>query len=237
MPGGLSTKIQEQGGYKLKFCLTKSDPFPRSNCGRDSCPLTRGDQECGERCYQAHCNYAILCTRCDPPGEVSLMMSTSPQHQPAPAHDAPHGAATAEQRDGGLAQHDDAMQLGDDAPRGGDAPACLRPPRCIYCGESSRGCKTRYEQHVNKYNARKGFMWEHTAQHHGGVQGDTPARDYYMMLCNVDRDPIRRVVRESIRIKTAREREDEGGGIGTVVMNDKSEWFGVRVVSVDFKQE
>ena len=58
-----------------------------------------------------------------------------------------------------------------------------------------------------------------------------------MMLCNVDRDPIRRVVRESIRIKTAREREDEGGGIGTVVMNDKSEWFGVRVVSVDFKQE
>ena len=51
----------------------------------------------------------------------------------------------------------------------------------------------------------------------------------------MDKDPIRRVVRESIRIKNAREREDEGGG--TAVMNDKSEWFGVKVVTADFKQE
>ena len=31
-----------------------------------------------------------------------------------------------------------------------------------------------------------------------------------------------------------REREDEGG---TAMMNDKSEWFGVKIVSVEFKQE
>ena len=78
-------------------------------------------------------------------------------------------------------------------------------------------------------------MWDHTVEVHGGEQGDIPAHDYYMRLCSVDKDPIRRVVRESIRIKNAREREDEGGG--TAVMNDKSEWFGVKVVTADFKQE
>ena len=105
----------------------------------------------------------------------------------------------------------------------------------VYCGESSSGCSTRYQQHVVKYKGRKGFMRDHTAEHHGGAQGETPACDYYMKPSSVDRDPIRRIVRESIRIKNAREREDEGGG--TAVMNDKSEWFGVKVVSVDFKQE
>ena len=43
-------------------------------------------------------------------------------------------------------------------------------------------------------------------------QGE-PGDDFYMKLCVVDRDPIRRVVRESVRIKNAREREDEGGGM------------------------
>ena len=67
------------------------------------------------------------------------------------------------------------------------------------------------------------------------MRGTAPADDFYMKLCAVDRDPIRRVVRESVRIKNARERADEGGG--TEVWNSKSEWFGVKVVTVDLKQE
>ena len=129
----------------------------------------------------------------------------------------------------------DVSQHGDDVPLGDGASVSLRPPLRIYCGESSRGCNTRFQQHVVKYKGRKGFMWDHTAEHHGGAQGETPACDYYMKLSSVDRNPIWRIVREPIRIKNAREREDEGGG--TAVMNDKSEWFGVKVVSVDFKQE
>ena len=92
----------------------------------------------------------------------------------------------------------------------------------------------RFVGHLSKYNDCKGFMWEHTDKVHNGERGQDPARDFYMKLCKVDKDPIRRVVRESIRIKNGREREDEGG---TAMMNDKSEWFGVKIVSVEFQQE
>ena len=71
-PKGLKTKIQEDGGAKLAFKLVKSDPFPRDQCERRTCPITRGEQRCRERCFQAHSNYAILCNRCDPPSEVAL---------------------------------------------------------------------------------------------------------------------------------------------------------------------
>ena len=71
-PHGVKTKVQEQGGSKLAFCLTKSDPFPRDTCGRHTCPITRGNQECKEQCYQAHSNYVVLCQRCDPPDEVAV---------------------------------------------------------------------------------------------------------------------------------------------------------------------
>ena len=76
-------------------------------------------------------------------------------------------------------------------------------------------------------------MWDHVQKVHDGVRGENPANDFYMKLWSVDGEPIRRVVRESVLIKRAREGE-EGG---TEVMNDKNEWFGVRVVTAAFKQE
>ena len=210
-PSGLKTKVQEDGGSKLRFCLMKSDPFPRDNCQRSTCPLTRGEQECREQCFQAHCNYVILCQRCDPPDQVTLSSSV-------PSKQAPDVAASS------TTTSEETV-----TPQ-------QRLPWYAYYGETARGCNRRYSQHVDKYRAKKGFMWDHVNEVHNGERGDIPANDFYMKLCNVDRDPIRRVVRESVRIKTAREREDEGGG-GTRVLNDKSEWFGVKVVSADFKQE
>ena len=65
--------------------------------------------------------------------------------------------------------------------------------------------------------------------------GEVPANDFYMQRCSVDKDPIRRVVRESVRIKNARKRAEEGGG--PEVFNGKGEFFGVKVVTVEFKQE
>ena len=50
-PTGISTKIQEEGGSKLKFELMKSDPFPRSQCHRTCCPLKSLEGGCKERCF------------------------------------------------------------------------------------------------------------------------------------------------------------------------------------------
>ena len=68
---------------------------------------------------------------------------------------------------------------------------------------------------------------------HAGVYGEIPSDDFYMKLSSVDSEPIQRVVRESVRIKRAREGEEDG----TRLMNDKNEWFGVRVVSASFTQD
>ena len=203
-PEGIFTKVQEDSGSQLKSSVMKSDPFPRNTCQRDLCPLTRGGQECRERCFQAHCNYAILCTRCDPPDEVSL---SSHSRKPPPASCDPPADET-------------------------DA-AVIRAPHHVYLGETSRGCYIRFTAHITKYKSKTNFMWDHVQKVHDGVRGENPANDFYMKLWSVDGEPIRRVVRESVLIKRAREGE-EGG---TEVMNDKNEWFGVRVVTAAFKQE
>ena len=77
-------------------------------------------------------------------------------------------------------------------------------------------------------------MWDHVQKVHGGEQGVTPGDDFYMQLVCVDREPMPRVVRESVGIKNAREEELKGG---CEVMNDKNEWFGMKVVTAAFKQE
>ena len=228
-PKGFKTKIQEDGGLKLRFCLMKSDPFPRANCGRSTCPLTRGEQECGEKCFQAHCNYVALCNRCDPPEVVNLASSTTPHCAATSPRTSP--AAAPLEMPPTPEQDPEAAADGADV----DVAQPRRQPLAMYCGESSRGCNKRYKEHVSSYKAHKGFMWDHVEKVHNGVQGEDPANDFYMKLHSVDRDPIRRVVRESIRIKNAREREDEGGG--PEVLNDKGEWFGVKVVTAEFKQE
>ena len=48
-----------------------------------------------------------------------------------------------------------------------------------------------------------------------------------------DSDPMRRVVRESIRISEMRERE----GNEVVLLNGKDEWFGFNLVNVNFTLE
>ena len=194
-PEGVFTKVQEDSGMPLKSMLMKSDPFPRSTCNRDLCPITRGGQECRERCFQAHCNYAILCTRCDPPDEVTLLSNF--REQPTASR------------------------------------STHRAPHHVYLGETSRGCYIRFQSHVSGYRCKSNFMWNHVEKEHAGVYGEIPSDDFYMKLSSVDSEPIQRVVRESVRIKRAREGEEDG----TRLMNDKNEWFGVRVVSASFIQE
>ncbi len=75
-------------------------------------------------------------------------------------------------------------------------------------------------------------MWEHTAKEHDGVVG---AQDYVLTVTGTDRDPVRRVLREAVRIRSAAEGREEsfllaGGGelqLRTQLLNDKqNEWFG-----------
>ena len=103
------------------------------------------------------------------------------------------------------------------------------PPDYIYVGETSRGLFVRHEKHVEKYGTVKssGFMNKHAVERHGG---DLNLR-FSMERTATDRDPMRRVIRESIQIVRARgEREKQ-------LMNSKDEYFGVRVVRPNFTQE
>jgi hypothetical protein len=122
------------------------------------------------------------------------------------------------------------LQILQHQPGQGDPPA----GRPKYKGESSRTPLTRATQHLEAYRKRdeKSFMWEHTVQEHGGVVED---KDYVLTVTATDRDPVRRVLREAVRIRCAAEGKTEGfttmdGGehkIKTLLMNDKqNEWFG-----------
>ena len=112
------------------------------------------------------------------------------------------------------------------------------PPWFVYAGESSRGCTNRFEQHVAAYKSKSNFMWSHVEAVHGGEMGEDPSRDFSMQLKSKDTDPIRRILRESIRINSLRREEELGEGRSkTVVLNGKDEFFGVKVVQPQFIQE
>ena len=62
---GIKTKIIEGGGEKLVRSLMCADPFPRSTCYRQDCPVIRkGKEGCGETCFQQNATYIARCVLC-----------------------------------------------------------------------------------------------------------------------------------------------------------------------------
>ena len=107
----------------------------------------------------------------------------------------------------------------------------------VYLGETSRGTFVRFDQHKTAYKSKKGFMWEHDQDVHEG-NGDVK---FQIKVEKKDSDPMRRVIRESIRIKNARTAEEEGikdsEGRKTKLLNTKNEYFGMKLVKMTPAQE
>ena len=62
---GIKTKVIEGGGEKLVRSLMSADPFPRSKCYRQDCPVVRNGKEgCGETCFQQNATYIARCVEC-----------------------------------------------------------------------------------------------------------------------------------------------------------------------------
>ncbi len=109
------------------------------------------------------------------------------------------------------------------------------PPDYVYVGETSRGLYIRSKGHHAQYKSKKnkknedeseGFMTRHAEERHGGRRDVT----FSFERTATDRDPMRRVLRESVQIINAREYTN------TVLLNGKDEFFGVRVVTPQFSQ-
>ena len=114
------------------------------------------------------------------------------------------------------------------------APRQEIPPDHRYVGETSRGLYERHKGHKSEYTVRvkegverSGFMHRHAVECHGG------RRDlkFNMERTSSDRDPMRRVIRESVQILDTRKLKS------VKMMNGKDEYFGVRVVTPNFTQE
>ena len=117
----------------------------------------------------------------------------------------------------------------------GESPDKI-PADFIYIGETSRGLYTRHKGHVSKYKSVKnhesekentGFMFRHAKEHHGGSKDI----EYTIQRTATDKDPMRRIIRESVQITNARSKKE------FTLMNGKDEYFGVRVVTPHFIQE
>ena len=50
-------------------------------------------------------------------------------------------------------------------------------------------------------------MWEHCVKKRGGVRGGSPERDYTVEIKGRDRDPVRGILRDAIRIRKVGEGE------------------------------
>ena len=106
-----------------------------------------------------------------------------------------------------------------------------RREKYIYYGETSRGCYIRNGGHMRAYKKKEGseegFMWNHARDVHEGRKD----LSFEMRREATDRDPMRRVLRESVKINNAKNQED------VILMNSKSEYFGPQVVRATFGME
>ena len=96
----------------------------------------------------------------------------------------------------------------------------------VYVGETARGCYERYKGHESQYKAKTGFMFKHAVEHHGGEMG----LSFSVNRECVDRDPLRRVLRESVRINEMMKRKK------TELLNTREEYFGIKSIRTEFSQ-
>ena len=98
--------------------------------------------------------------------------------------------------------------------------------KCVYCGESSRGCYVRFKGHCELCKQGKGWMYKHIEEHHKNEEV-RPEEIFKMSRVSVDSDPIRRVIREAVKIADHKKREKKGE---LELMNTKEEFYGPRLV-------
>ena len=80
--------------------------------------------------------------------------------------------------------------------------------------------------HDAQYRAKTGFMYKHAMEHHDGNM----QLKFSMKRVNVDRDPLRRVLRESVRINEYMKDEN------VELLNSKEEYFGLKTIRTEFSQ-
>ena len=97
--------------------------------------------------------------------------------------------------------------------------------RYEYRGESSRGCYKRFESHLRA--GQNGFMHKHEIENHRGAR----QIEYLIKREKVDKDPMRRILRESIRIESAVKNR------AIKLMNTKEEHFGIQTVRAKFGRD
>ena len=97
----------------------------------------------------------------------------------------------------------------------------------IYIGETSRGCYERMKGHLEQYRGKKGFMFKHAVDHHNSAMD----LKFSITRERIDKDPLRRIIRESVRINNSEFSET------TNLMNTKEEFFGVKTIRATFSQE
>ena len=63
-PAGTKTRVVERGSRSIRSQLVRSNPFPRTTCGRDTCPLRWQEEGCKDRCSKEQVGYSSHCSRC-----------------------------------------------------------------------------------------------------------------------------------------------------------------------------
>ena len=116
-----------------------------------------------------------------------------------------------------------------------------------YTGETARSIYTRSKQHLSDYRSHFGgrkavnsWMWDHTAEQHGGVVGpDQGAGDYTFRSQGCFEKPLQRQVDEAVRLsqieKHGRVLCDKKGGRQVVSQNSRGEFYTPRIVQYRFE--
>lgn len=126
-----------------------------------------------------------------------------------------------------------------------DQPVGRTPVVAQYRGETSRSLYVRNREHIQAYtrNDQSGFMWNHVSANHQADMNSLPGEIFKVEISGRDKDPLRRILREAIKIRSVLDGEvleitenTENGELKVnaklELLNSKREWFLPTVISL-----
>ena len=183
--------------------LMSSNPFPRPNCGRKTCPLKWMKDGCKTRCYKENINYQASCLKCR---ETQILNGTNLKEIMDTAYEGESARSLYTRANQHIADYKAKIKqhLNPDQVR---REGLQDPPR-------------------------SSFMWDHWLDKHGTVPSLTPELDFQFRITATFADPLTREVSEACRIIMIKSGDlhidkREGAAKGGVIVNinQKDEHF------------
>ena len=174
-PIGTSVKVIEKPGPSIVTGLIRNNPFPRTHCGRELCPL----ENCQDKCAVENVTYRADCMLCSTEqSDMGIL------HPPVPVY---VGETSRTLYIRANQHYKDCTRISN------YTPEQIHKIQLLESQDSSTVYRGKHSS----------FMMDHYKECHGNVSNINPRNDFKFSIIKRHNDPFTRQTEEAVRINQA----------------------------------